>query len=91
MSLKPGDVDRVWEKLGFEVNRRSRDIQAVLKVGDRLILWTRRSHGSKGTSGRIGHFIRQQMKLNEEQFSQALACPLTREGYHAILREKGFL
>ncbi len=33
--------------------------------------------------------IRQQMKLNHEQFAQAIACPLTREGYLQILRDKG--
>jgi hypothetical protein len=39
----------------------------------------------------IPHLIRQQMKLNEEQFQDLVDCPLSREDYLQILREKGLL
>ena len=91
MSVHPGDVDKLWVKLGFAVEDKKRDVWATLVVGDQVILRTKRSKGAKGTSGNISHFIRQQMKLNEDQFQAAIACPLTREDYYALLREKGFI
>jgi hypothetical protein len=44
--------------------------------------------GSGKLDGNIPHFIRQQMKLNEEQFARAIGCPLTREEYIQILKDK---
>lgn len=90
MSLKGGDVDRAWQKLGFDIARTG-DIHAKLYVDGKLILRTKRSMGSGKLDGRIPHFIRQQMKLNEDEFSRAVECPLTREEYIEILRSKGII
>ena len=90
MSLKGGDVDRAWQKLGFHVTTTG-DIHAKLYVDGKLILRTKRSMGSGKLDGRIPHFIRQQMKLNEDEFSRAIDCPLTREGYIEILTGKGII
>lgn len=87
MSLKPSDVDRAWEKLGFHV-KATGDLHARLYVDGKLILKTKRSMGSGKLDGNIPHFIRQQMKLNEEEFARAIACPLTRNEYIQILRKK---
>lgn len=55
------------------------------------MLKTFRSHGSGKIEGTIPSKIRQQLKLNESQFDDLIACPLDREGYVAILRTKGFI
>ncbi len=91
MSVKPKEVDNAWKKLGFKVDKKARDIKATLWVDGKVVLRTKRSHGAKGTSGMIPHFIRQQMRLNEDQFADALACPLDQESYFDLLREKGHL
>lgn len=89
MQLSGREIDAVWRKFQMRISS-SRDIHALLYDNDgRLILRTRRSHGSGKISGDIPNMIRQQMKLNHEQFAQAIACPLTREGYLQILRDKG--
>lgn len=89
MSIKAGDLDRAWEKLGFDIDGTKRDVSATLWLDGVLILHTRRSHGAGKLDGKIPHFIRQQMKLNEQQFGTALACPLGRAEYLEILRTKG--
>jgi hypothetical protein len=89
MSIKAGELDRAWEKLGFQVDDKRRDVHARLWVEGVLILSTRRSHGAGKLDGKIPYFIRQQMKLSEDQFSQAIACPLGRDDYLAILKGKG--
>jgi len=37
------------------------------------------------------HSIRQQLKLNEDEFRRAIRCTLTLEDYVSILRAKGLL
>ncbi len=66
-------------------------------AGDRLswfehegvvVVRTKRSHGNKDLPE---HLIRQQLKLNERQFSDLIDCSLTRDGYVSILTEKGLI
>jgi hypothetical protein len=87
MSLKGEDVDRAWKKLGF-ATKATGDIHARFYVEGKLILHTKRSMGSGKLDGNIPHLIRQQMKLDEQQFALAIECPLTRDQYIKILKEK---
>lgn len=90
MSLKPADIDRAWNKLRMVV-KDSGDRHALLYVDGKLILRTKRSMGTGKLDGKIPSLIRQQMKLNEEQFAKLIACPLTRDQYIEILRSKGLV
>jgi hypothetical protein len=87
VSLKSTDIDRAWAKLGMVIKNKG-DVHAYFLEGGKLIVWTRRSHGSGKLDGNIPHKIRTQMKLNEDQFSELIACPLTRDDYVKILRDK---
>ncbi len=71
--------------------RENDDIRALFYHEGRLILHTKRSKGRGIISGNILHLIRQQMKLNEDQFTGLIACPLGRPEYVEILRQKGLL
>ena len=90
MSLKERDIDRAWTKLGMEI-QKGKDRHALFKVDNKVILRTRRSFGSGKLDGQIPYLIRQQMKLNDAQFSELIACPLDRERYIEILRAKGLI
>jgi len=41
--------------------------------------------------GRLPHYIRQQLRLNEEQFSKLLKCETGRREYVEILKDKGLI
>jgi hypothetical protein len=90
VSVSAGEIDRAWAKLEMVI-QNGRDRHALFYYNDALILRTKRSFGSGKLEGNIGHFIRQQMKLNDAQFRDLLACPLSRAGYVEILRGKGLL
>lgn len=87
MSISGREIDRAWVKLGMEV-KDSNHRHALLYVDGKLILRTKRSFGSKMLDGNIPSLIRQQMKLDQSQFDDLLACPLNRAGYIEILRKK---
>lgn len=90
MSISAGDVDRAWRKLGMEI-KETNDRHAIFRVNGKFILRTKRSFGSGKLSGKIPHFIRQQLKLDERQFQDLIDCPLDRNGYIQILQSKGFI
>ena len=71
--------------------KEGKDRFAYLNVDGKLILSTRRSHGRGKMSDNIAMFIRQQMKLTEDQFRDAINCPMDREKYIAVLRAKGLI
>jgi hypothetical protein len=91
VSISAEVLDRAWAKVGMSVQDRAVDRWAYLFVGGRRVIATRRSRGSGKIPGQVPHLIRQQMKLNEAQFRALVDCPLTREGYLQILRDKGLL
>ncbi|GMR20529.1 MAG: hypothetical protein BMS9Abin36_1125 [Gammaproteobacteria bacterium] len=67
------------------------DRHALFKYNGKLILRTKRSFGSKSLNGNIPHLIRQQLKLNEDQFADLINCPLALDDYISILKEKKFI
>jgi hypothetical protein len=87
MSLKVTDFDAIMNKLQMEI-RDSRDKLAWFVYSGRRILSTKRSHGRGDIRGKVPHFIRQQLKVNDKQFQDLIRCPLDREGYINILKEK---
>ncbi len=89
MSLKAGQVDKVISKLGMKV-RNGKDRHAWLYHNGKPVLHTMRSHG-RGDLGNIAHVIRQQLKVNEQQFADLISCPLKLEGYLQILKSRGVI
>jgi len=88
--MSVGEILRLFQKLEMEV-REGRDTIASLFVEGRLIIRTRVPHKRGDLKGTLPHFIRQQMKLNEEEFRLLRQCKLFREDYVDILRRKGEL
>ena len=86
--MKAHEFDRVVSK--FDMNtRHGRDLLVFFVHEGKVITRTRRSKSSGDVP--MQHSIRQQLKLNEDQLSEAISCGLTREGYVDILRDKGLL
>jgi hypothetical protein len=88
MTIKAHDFDHLVTKLKLKT-RGSRDLLAWFEYKGKIIARTRRSKGSGDLP--MQHSIRQQLKLNEEQFRKAIGCTLTRQDYIDILRQKGKL
>ena len=87
--LRACDYDRIIKKFEMET-RNSGDRLAWLKINGKIVVRTRRSH-HKGGDIPASHLIRQQLKLNEKEMQAAISCDLTKDGYIAILKQKGIL
>lgn len=85
MQLKVADILRVYNKLGMATGGTDHK-RAYFWYGGKIIISTKLSHGS-GDAKAINH-IRQDFKLNEEKFRDLINCPLSKEGYVSILKEK---
>ena len=86
MSIK--EVLRFFQKLEMDI-REGRDTIACLYVGDLLVIRTRVPHKRGELKGNLPHFVRQQLRLNEEEFADLRRCTIFRENYIDILRKKG--
>lgn len=86
--LKTRRVDRALVgKLGFEKTEKHHLVYR-LWLEDRLVARTYISHGERELSAfHVGQMARQ-MRLDTAEFVDAVNCPLTREGYHRILRQR---
>ena len=88
MTIKHAEFERIVRKLQLRT-RKSGDRLAWFEYEGKTIVRTRRSE-KKGDLP-FSHAIRQQLKLNEDQMRELIACPLDRVGYIEILRQKGLL
>jgi hypothetical protein len=88
--VKVAEVLRAFKKLKMEI-REGRDTLAFFYCGPRLILWVKVPHKRGELKGRLPYYIRQQLRLDEEQFRQLIRCQLRRAEYVRILRTKGLV
>lgn len=86
--MKVREVLRAFEKLEMQI-REGRDTLAFVWCGERLVLWTKVPHGRGELKGRLPYYVRQQLKLNEEQFRKLVRCEIRRPEYVQILKDKG--
>lgn len=87
MSLKARDVDRVCDKLDMCV-KHGRDRWAYFYYQGKCITRTRRSLGKSKIDNNVRHQIRQQLKLDENEFTEIVGCTLKLPDYVDILRKK---
>ncbi len=85
--MKVHEYGKIENKLGLKT-RNSGDRLSWFEHEGTVVVYTKRSHGNKDLPE---HLIRQQLKLNERQFSELIGCKLTKEGYIAILTAKGLI
>ena len=88
MPIRAREFDRMVNKFGFQT-RHGRDLHAWLAYEGNIVVRTRRSKSSGDLP--MEHSIRQQMKLNRQEFNLARRCTMTRDQYIEILKRKGVI
>jgi len=81
----------VWGKVKMEVSEGAKHKKALFRHDDTVILRTYMSRGPGKLDGIVQHQIRQQMKLDEEQFRLFKVCTYWRDDYVRILKDKGHI
>jgi len=85
--MKAHEFEILVNKLCLKV-RNSGDRLAWFEHEGKIVTRIRRSHGSRDLPQ---HLIRQQLKVNERQFSGIIGCSVDRDGYVEILKGKGLI
>lgn len=88
--MKIKKILRIFEKLEMEI-REGRDTLAFFVWEGKIILWSKSPHKKGEAKGDLKHFVRQQLKLTEEQFKAVQDCRIWRKEYADLLQKKGFL
>ncbi|MDQ1336838.1 MAG: hypothetical protein QG552_3788 [Thermodesulfobacteriota bacterium] len=81
---------KIFEKLELEI-RSTTHRYSWFSVGGRKILRVHFSHGKGDIPGKVTDKIRSQLKLNRKDFRRLIECPLSRDGYESILKDKGLI
>lgn len=88
--MKVREILQIFKKLEMEI-REGRDTLAFFRYRGRIILWTKVPHKKGELKGKLSYFIRQQLRLNEEQFQNLIICKIWKDEYIEILKKKGFI
>jgi hypothetical protein len=85
--MKVHEFTKLENKLGLKT-RNAGDRLAWFEYEGTVVVRTKRSHGNKDLPESL---IRQQLKLNETQFSGLISCSVSHDDYVQILRAKGII
>lgn len=85
--MKTHEFERIVKKLGLQT-RNAGDRLAWFVYNGQTVVRTKRSHGNKEQPENL---IRQQLKLNQEQFAGLKDCTVTFNDYVEILRGRGII
>ncbi|MGA7220169.1 MAG: hypothetical protein WBX38_17770 [Candidatus Sulfotelmatobacter sp.] len=86
--MKVHEFEKIVTKLGMHT-RDTHDRLAWLVHDGVTVVRTRRSQGNSKYLPE--HLIRQQLKINEEQFAGLISCNVSKEEYLKILTAKGVI
>jgi hypothetical protein len=86
--MKVHEFEKIVNKLGMQT-RDTHDRLAWLVHNGETIVRTRRSQGN--SKHLPEHLIRQQLKINEEQFAGLISCHVSKQDYIQILTDKGII
>lgn len=89
MQLKKQDIQKVFQKLELEV-RATDHIYGWLVVDGKKILRVHYSFGKGNIPAKVTDKIRGQLKLDREHFINLVKCPLSKEDYIEIIKDKGY-
>jgi hypothetical protein len=85
--MKVHEYTRIENKLQLKT-RDAGDRLSWFEYNGTTYTRTKRSHGNKDLPENL---IRQQLKLNQSEFSQLIGCTLQRDNYVQILMDKGII
>lgn len=88
--MKVQEARKIFKKLNMKL-REGKDTIASLYYKGRLVIRTKVPHKSGELKGKLPHYVRQQLRLNETQFSGIKNCSIERDGYIRILIKKGVI
>jgi hypothetical protein len=82
--MKVHEFEKIVNKLGLKT-RNAGDRLAWFEYDGQVVVRTKRSHGNKEQPTNL---IRQQLKVNEKQFSGLISCSVSLQDYIEILKSR---
>lgn len=88
MQLKVKQIERIYKKLGMETTQTHHKL-AFFRYNGKIAVKTRLSHGND--DAKAADKIGQDFRLNEKDFCDLRDCPMDKEKYVKILKQKGII
>lgn len=91
MQVSPADAARIFAKLKVVDKPSTHHVTGWLVVEGRRVLPLHYSRGRKDMHGRVAHLFRKSLHVTPAEYADLVSCPLSREKYLELLRERGIL
>jgi hypothetical protein len=89
MQLTTKQAGRIFRKLEVTEKRSTHHVAGFVTVDGKKVLPVHYSHGNKDMKGPVPHRFRKSLRLSESEFAELRDCTLSRDGYIALLRQRG--
>lgn len=90
MQVTKREAEAIFNKLEIDL-RGTHHKSGWFKYNDQKVLHVYFSHGRGAMPGKVGDKFRQSFRINEQQFRDLRDCPLDKDGYVEILKEKNII
>ena len=91
MQLSTGEARKIFRKLEVEPKRSTHHEAGWFVVDGQRVLPLHYSRGNKDMPGHVPDKFRKSLRLSTREFTDLKKCPLSREMYVELLRERGYL
>ena len=88
LQLKKKEIQRVFKKLEIETVSNKHHVRGFIELDGKKVIPIYYSHGRGEIPGRIPEKIRNSLCLEDDEFRLLVKCPLKKEEYFAILRNR---
>lgn len=88
-TVKTNKIDASLQKKGFDKTNRDHNYYILYVEGKKTKIHTKISHSATEIDDFLVKQMARQVRLDRKQFEDLIECPLSKEDYIEILKEKG--
>ena len=86
--LKKKEMERVFQKLEIHVTENNHHVRGFICLDGKKVIPVYYSHGRGEIPGRIPEKIRKLFRLEPDEFRLLINCPMSKEEYYSILKNR---
>lgn len=88
LQLKKKEAERIFKKLGIKKKNSSHHVRGFVELNGKKVIPLFYSHGNGDMPGNIPNKFRKSLRLNTEEFLLLKNCPMSKDEYLEILKNR---
>lgn len=88
LQLKKKEMERVFKKLDIDVVDNNHHVRGFISINGKKVIPVYFSHGRGEIPGNIPEKIRKLFRLEKDEFRLLIKCPMSKETYLSLLKNR---